>query len=69
MFQDDLSQKFFIDGFLIYMFELIKKRDDFHRKLKLLAERHYERGVKAVEYGIVGEVNMEFILILKTAGN
>ena len=61
MFHDGLSQKFFIDGFLIYMFELMRKRDDFHRKLKLLAERHYERGVKAVEYGIVGEVNYDSI--------
>ena len=56
LFQDSLSQKFFIDGFLIYMFELIEKQNDFQYELTLLAERHYERGVKAVEYNIVGEV-------------
>ena len=38
------------------MFELIEKQNDFQYELTLLAERHYERGVKAVEYNIVGEV-------------
>ena len=43
------------------MFELIEKRSDFQYELTLLAERHYERGVKAVEYAIVGEVTNLFL--------
>jgi hypothetical protein len=65
MFSDYLSQKFFIQGFLKFIFDsILGKKKDFQQKLKLLAERHYERGVKAVEYGIIGEVDIYNILKL-----
>ena len=56
MFIDSLSKSFFVKGFLVFIFDILKKKATFRKQLRHLAETHYQRGVKAVEYSIIGEV-------------
>ena len=45
------------------MFDILKSKSILRKKLTMLAESHYQRGVKSIEYAIIGEVF--FMIFLK----
>jgi hypothetical protein len=56
MFSDPWSQERFIVGLQAFMFTALSDADQFHKRLIALGKSHAAKGVKAVEYGIIGEV-------------
>jgi hypothetical protein len=58
MFKSAVSKGSFIHGLLSFLFTVLEHKKAFHAKLLNIAESHCHKGVKAVEYGIVGEVKV-----------
>ena len=56
MFPDSASHNRFFKSLIEFLFSVTNDTRSFTTKLKLLALSHCRKGVKAVEYGIVGEV-------------
>ena len=57
MFKSAMSKGSFIHGLLAFLFNVLVSKKEFHAKLLQIAESHCKKGVKAIEYGIIGEVN------------
>jgi hypothetical protein len=56
MFDDPWSQERFVVGIQAFMFSAISDPIEFRNQLIKLGKSHADKGVKAVEYGIIGEV-------------
>ena len=63
MFKSSMSKGSFIYGLLSFLFTGLEKKKEFHLKLLEIARSHCHKGVKAVEYGIVGEVYDTYVFI------
>lgn len=64
MFKSAMSKGSFIHGLLSFLFTILEDKKAFHAKLLQIAGSHCKKGVKAIEYGIIGEV-CQFILTNK----
>ena len=51
-----MSKGSFIHGLLSFLFTSLEDKKGFHKKLLQIAHSHCAKGVKAVEYGLIGEV-------------
>ena len=51
-----MSKGSFIHGLLSFLFTVLSNKKEFHAKLLQIADSHCRKGVKAIEYGIIGEV-------------
>ena len=56
MFKSAMSKGSFIHGLLSFLFTSLEDKKGFHKKLLQIAHSHCAKGVKAVEYGLIGEV-------------
>ena len=56
MFKSAMSKGSFIHGLLSFLFSILSNKKEFHAKLLHIANSHCKKGVKAVEYGIIGEI-------------
>ena len=56
MFKSAMSKGSFIHGLLSFLFSILSNKKEFHAKLLQIANSHCKKGVKAVEYGIIGEI-------------
>jgi hemoglobin-like flavoprotein len=56
MFKSSMSKGSFVHGLLSFLFTVLENRKAFHQKLLQIADSHCKKGVKAIEYGIIGEV-------------
>jgi hypothetical protein len=61
MFNDPWSQERFVVGIQAFMFSALSDPEKFRQQLVGLGKSHAAKGVKAVEYGIIGEVCSSFI--------
>ena len=56
MFKSSTSKGSFVHGLLSFLFTILSNKKEFHEKLEHIATSHCKKGVKAVEYGIIGEI-------------
>ena len=56
MFVDTKAQGRFFQALIGFIFTAISAQRAYTKRLKLIALSHCRKGVKAVEYGIIGEV-------------
>lgn len=56
MFLDPRVRQRFLSSFMGFVFTAVADKANFKKKFTLLAITHCHRGVKAIEYGIIGEV-------------
>ncbi len=56
MFKSMSDADVFLDGLMAFLFTAVCDAKGFHGRLLGVARTHCTKGVKAVEYGIVGEV-------------
>lgn len=56
MFLDPRVRQRFLSSFMGFVFTAVTDKANFKKKFSLLAITHCHRGVKAIEYGIIGEV-------------
>ena len=61
MFKSAMSKGSFVHGLLSFLFTALDNKKAFHARLLQIAESHCKKGVKAIEYGIIGEVNINEI--------
>jgi hypothetical protein len=67
MFNDPWSQERFIVGIQAFMFSALSDPVNFKRQLVGLGKSHAAKGVKAVEYGIIGEVSNSLCAIFSSS--
>ena len=56
MFKSSTSKGSFVHGLRSFLFTILSNKKEFHEKLLNIANSHCKKGVKAVEYGIIGEI-------------
>jgi hypothetical protein len=57
MFKSSISKGSFIYGLLSFLFTILENKKEFHKRLLSIAQSHCHKGVKAVEYGVIGDVS------------
>ena len=57
MFRSSMSKGSFIHGLMSFLFTALSNKREFHAKLLEIGRSHCKKGVKAIEYGIIGEVS------------
>ena len=63
MFKSAMSKGSFIHGLLSFLFTSLEDKKGFHKKLLQIAHSHCAKGVKAVEYGLIGEVSISYTCV------
>jgi hypothetical protein len=61
MFSNPRNQGIFLVALFSFMFTALEYPKAFKDRLEHLAETHSKKGIKAVEYGIIGEVPPQLI--------
>jgi hypothetical protein len=62
MFKSAMSKGSFVHGLLSFLFTVLENKNAFHQRLLQISESHCKKGVKAIEYGIIGEVGRNLSL-------
>ena len=56
--QDTVTQGGFLVSLFTFIFTVFQDESKFQKRLEALAVSHAKRGIKSIEYGIIGEVSL-----------